>query len=227
MPLVWCMPVLPLAATSTGAENSFGSHHAPEVKGLNSWDLPQLLPQQSNFICRTKWHKWGRKGRATRADAWHFYAADYKFESLLRQPTLLLRTGAQQAVECNVSTFGDDPLPVALAGLFRKRCVTQVWQQAGVDVAIDLNVCGHARDLVTVGVPTSHTLWASKWMLRDITGVECRWQVLEDDYALARRHVDPELPVQFLVYGGGQKVRAGCDERGWHWIPNAVRQLEA
>lgn len=221
------MHALPLAATNTGAANSFGFHKAPAARGLNPWDLPQLIAQQGSFLPPQAWNKWGRKGRASQADAWHFYAADYKFESLLRQPTLLLRTGAKQAVECNVSTFGDDPLPVALAGMFRKRCVTQVWQQAGVEVAIDLNVCGHARDLVTFGVPSSHTLWASKWMLRDLTGEECRWQVLEEDYNLARRHVDPELPVQFLVYGGGQKVRAGCTERGWYWIPNAVRQLEA
>lgn len=220
------MHTIPLAASNTGSGNSFGSHQYAVEQCGNSWDLPLLIAQQDELLPPEQWHKWGRKGRASQADAWHFYAADYKFESLLRDPTLLLRTGAQQAVECNVSTFGDDPLPVALAGLFRKRCVTQVWQRAGVNVAIDLNVCGHARELVTVGVPHTHTLWATKWMLRDITGVECRWQTLEDDYDLARRHVDPELPVQFLVYGGGQKVRAGCAERGWHWIPNAVRQLE-
>ena len=221
------MQTLPLAATNTGADNSFGCHPSPAIDSLNQWDLPQLVAQSALPLPSECWEKWGRKGRSSQADAWHFFASDYKFESLLRQPTLLLRTGARQAIECNVSTFADDPLPVALAGLFRKRCVSQVWQMSGVEVFIDLNVCGRARKLVTVGVPRNHTLWASKWMLRDTTGVECRWKVLEDDFALARQHVDPELPLQFVVYGGGQKVRAGCDERGWHWIPNAVRQLEA
>ena len=188
--------------------------------------MPELMPQQGPYLPPDAWHKWGRKGRTTSADAWHFYVQDYKFESLLRDPRLLLRTGAAQAVECNVSTYGDDPLPVALAGLFRRRCVTQQWQMAGVKVAIDLNLCGIARELVTVGVPHDHTLWATKWMLRDTTKVEMRWAALEDDYAVARAHVLPELPVEFLVYGGGQKVRAGCEARGWHWLPNATRQLE-
>lgn len=214
---------IPLAATNAGASNSFGLHRIPAERGLNSWDLPQLIAQQGSFLPPEAWNKWGRKGRAAQAAAWHFYVQDYKFESLLRDPRLLLRTGAEQAIECNVSTYGDDPLPVALAGLFRRRCVTQQWQMAGVKVAIDLNVCGHARDLLTVGVPTTHTLWATKWMLRDTTAVEMRWEALEDDYALARRHVDSSLAVEFLVYGGGQKVRAGCLERGWHWLPNANR----
>lgn len=217
------MVSLPISASATGSSNSFGLHKAPDDCGLNRWDLPQLIAQRGPFLSADHWHKWGRKGRAEQADAWHFYVQDYKFESLLRDPGLLLRTGATQAIECNVSTYGDDPLPVALAGLFRRRCVTQQWQMAGVKVAIDLNVCGYARDLLTVGVPSDHTLWASKWMLRDTTAVEMRWEALEDDYAVARRHVDSSLPVEFVVYGGGQKVRAGCEQRGWLWLPNANR----
>ena len=121
----------------------------------------------------------------------------------------------------NASSFEGDPLPVALANLFRKRCVTRYWQDHGVQVAIDLNVSGLTLDYLFEGVPKTHTFYATKYQVKDIDGFPVGIEGLDNDFQFANDHVDPDLPINSLVYGGGKKVQQHCENNGSIWLLNA------
>ena len=213
---------IPLAdTTTTTGVSTYGVHPLP-VETTGAFDLPQLIGQQVTEVpSASEWKKWGRHKRSEQSQAWHFYCCDYRFESTLRNPDLLLHTGATFAVEVNVSTHEGDPMAVALAGLYRKRSVTQFWQQNGVTTAIDLNVSGIARELVFEGLPTNHNIFASKYQVKDLAGEPIGLDGLVEDYLLADSYVEADTPINFIVYGGGNKVSQFCSDHGWLWIPNA------
>ena len=214
------LDILPIVASEPAAEYSYGDMIVP-VGDSTDLDIPSLIAQGvEDTITPTSWTKWGRVNRNAEAEAWHFYCTDAKFETLLRDPLKLIETKATHAVEVNVSTFEEDPLPVALAGLFRRRCVSRIWQEAGVRVAVDLNVSGITRELVLEGVPKTHGLYATKYQKRDLDGEDMGIDQLLDDFLLADDHVDENVPFDFIVYGGGKKVIDLCDEYGWIHVPS-------
>ena len=211
----------PLSATATRPSDiSYGSHLVPDCESTDL-DIPVLLAQPAKDLPSSdEWKKWGRWRRDTQSRCWHYYCNDYRFESTLRNPELLLQAGGQYAVEVNVSTYKDDPFPVVVSGLFRKRSVSRWWQEHGVTVFVDLNVCGVARELVLDGVPQDHGYFASKYQSKDLDGEPLGLEGLAEDYALALDHCGQEN-FHFLCYGGSKKVQAFCEEQGWLWLPNA------
>ena len=131
----------------------------------------------------------------------------------------MVDTGAAFAVEVNVSSYGNDPLAVALAGLWRKRCISRIWQEQGINVFIDLFADGWTRELSLEGVPTSHCLYATKYAKTDLSGHELGLRGLLDDFVMAADHCDDHDNLIFAVYGGGGRVQQLCDENGWLYLP--------
>jgi hypothetical protein len=216
------MTTIPLHCTeTTNAKRYYGNHPLPESTDVTLYDIPCLLAQDCQVPSPEEWQKWGRWKRSERATAWHFYTTDTKFVSILRDPLKLVETGAHFAVEPNVTSYDNDPLPVALAGLYRKRCVSRIWQEHGVNVFVDLNVAGITRYNCLDGVSRDHYLYATKYMVKDLNGTPCGLSTLVEDYQLAARHVKKPSNIKFLVYGGGKKVKAFAEDNGWLWIPNA------
>lgn len=214
----------PLSASATRPEIcSYGSHKVP-LDMTGSFDLPRLLPQQADShlpLSSVEFVKWGRKNRVEHAEAVHFYASDNKFENALRHPDQVIDVKPTYFIEPNISTDISDPLAVALSGLWRKRCVSRVLQDHGLRCIIDLNVTGLARGLVTEGVSREHTLWGTKYQVKDLSGNPVGIDGLIDDWELANEHVDPSLDFDFIVYGGGERIRQECELNNWIWIPNA------
>lgn len=214
---------LPLAATCAVTGVATNGEHLYPTNLTPDFELPVLLAQQpTDLPDPCEWIKWGRLRRSAEAQAWHYYCSDSKFETTLRNPDQLVKTGAKFAIEPNISTFEGDPLPVVLANLFRKRSVTRYWQDHGVQVAIDLNVCGLTREHLLEGVPTDHTFFGTKYQKTDLFGEPVGIDGLVEDYCLASDHVDAGLPLTFVVYGGGKKIQEFCNEQGWFWLPNAT-----
>ena len=215
------LETMPVAASATHATaNNYGDHPLPEDAAVSSMELPVLTAQTLEVVpTGEQWEKWGRWARSSSCEAWHFYCTDSKFETLLRDPMKLADTGASCAVEVNVSSYGDDPLPVALAGLWRKRCVSKIWQEQGVNVFIDLFVDGWTRELVLDGVPADHCLYATKYAKGDMAGNPLGIDAIAADFALAAAHCNKPEELIFAVYGGGQQIKALCAENGWLWLP--------
>ena len=92
-----------VAASTTYTETrDYGSHPAP-LEYTEEFELPVLLGQKvpEEFPVGADWLKWGRWRKEKEALAWHHYAADTKFATLLRQPELLLKSGAKFSTEVN------------------------------------------------------------------------------------------------------------------------------
>jgi hypothetical protein len=215
------MTTIPLHCTETNTnQRYYGNHPLPTGTDVTLYDIPCLLPQDCSPPPQEEWMKWGRWKRSETATAWHFYTTDTKFVSILRDPFKLVQTGARFAVEPNVSSYEGDPLPVALAGLYRKRCVSRIWQEQGVNVFVDLNVSGIARDNCLDGISRDHYLYATKYMKTDLGGNQCGIDTLMEDYQMAAYHVEKPSEIKFLVYGGGKKIQSLAQEKGWLWLPN-------
>lgn len=208
------------ASTSYSDTRDYGSHPAP-LDYTEEFELPVLLAQKvpEAIPSGEEWLKWGRWRKQKTSPAWHFYASDVKFASLLRDPGLLTDTGAVFAAEVNCSSFEDDPLPVALAAMWRKRCISRFWQDQGVNVFIDLNVAGWSREVMFDGVPTDHELFCTRYMKTDLSGDQAGVDLLYEDYEAVVNHVDDDADVLFAVYGGGKKLGELCAENGWLWLP--------
>ena len=126
--------IIEVGASSThGSTRDYGVHPFP-LEHTEEFELPILKAQQvpEEIIAGEDWLKWGRWKRDQKALAWHHYAADVKISTLLRNPQQLVESGAVMTTEINASSYGDDPLPVALASLWRKRCITRYWQDTGL-----------------------------------------------------------------------------------------------
>lgn len=222
---------IPLTASATTTVNesvSSGLHPVPTSTDLTAFELPSLMAQAVDEVpSGDQWKKWGRWKRAGIAEAWHFYCTDSKFETLLRDPFKLINTGAEFAAEINVSSYGDDPLPVALAGLWRKRCISRIWQEQGVNVFIDLFVDGWTRELVLQGVPREHCCYATKFARTGLDGAPLGLDALAADFALAAAHCNRPEKLAFAVYGGGKQIAEICEAHNWIWLPQYNPKKEA
>ena len=218
-----------LEATETGTSLvAYGQHLVPlDLDG--EFELPQLLAQTidstDELPGRNSWEKWGRVNRSSQAEAWHHYASDAKFQTLLRDPDKLIATGAKYTAEINVSSFETDPFPVAVSQLFRKRCVTRVWQDAGIKTFIDLHVSGVTRLLVMDGVPREHGLFCTRYKKNDLNGDHLGFEAVVQDHDLVLDHISEDVDPVFVVYGVPDRYQADCEKRGWYWLPVSAKKV--
>lgn len=159
------------ASTAFSSSRDYGSHPI-SLTQTGELELPELIAQPFPDCIPpvSEWRKWARHQQDKQSEAWIHYASDVKSASLLRDPEVLVNTGAKFTTELNCSSFEDDPLSVALASLWRKRCIGRYWQDKGIQVAVDMNVAGWTRDFVLDGVPSTHSLFAIRYMKNDLSG---------------------------------------------------------
>lgn len=177
----------------------------------NEWDIPELNPALQPVEMAQPAKKWGTSARARSHDGlYHFYTADRKFRAVVKNPSAVTESGCAQAVEINLTTTREQPRALKLYRILQKRQVSQVWQQAGVRVWVDMNVDPSCFDLNMLGVPAGWKAYAN----RGYSGEE--WH-LEKAHELATERAGGE-PL-YLVYGGGPRIRDLCNARGWLWLP--------
>lgn len=156
--------------------------------------------------------KWGTAKRGENAGTYHYYSDDYKFSRLWLDPSRVSSLTCVVAVECNFSTYAGMPRAEALWGIYRKRTLARLWQDAGVAILVDLNVEPCFRDLSLLGVPRGWNAYATR-IHRSVPFAE-----IEADFAQAVAHAGRPDPL-FVVFGGGQRIEVACRQRGWPWIP--------
>lgn len=150
---------------------------------------------------------WGSIARGTRMPGtWTFYVDDYRFGALLKAPRAILDTGCVAACEPNITLHDTTPRAEVIWATYRKRVCARVWQDAGLDVRVDLNVPHTHLDLCLLGVPKGWRAWSTR-------GYAARLPELEHELDVAREWGGELATV--LVYGGGKPVQAVCARKPW------------
>lgn len=106
---------------------------------------------------------WGSvKRNQVMRGTWHFYTDDYRFEALWTDPSGVVNSECNAAVEPNFSTSEQMPEVVGWYQIYRKRWLARYWQSHGIPVFVDLNVAPRFYYANLLGVPRG---WRS-WMTR-------------------------------------------------------------
>lgn len=187
----------------------------PPAPTLTDWEVPILdLSLQADTSYPAV--KWGTRARDSSLAGCliHFYTHDRKFNALTDDASMIVRSGAAAAVELNISMSDDMPLPVALFAIWQKRRASSQWQAGGIHVLVDMNVPDRWFGLNLQGVPAGWRAYANRGYRDDPRHVERA-------YERACQHANTD-DILYVVYSGGKVVKALCQRRGWHWIPDAA-----
>ena len=185
------------------------------------WGIPILDPNMQAERIEPPARKWGTIARtAHHPGTYHFYAWDFAFTGLVRDPLALVRSGCKVAVEANFTLEDDTPRALAIERIYQKRRLARIWQEHGVRIVVDLNVPANGLELL--GVPAGWRAYATR--KHKCMPLATIW----DDHERAVRHAGTR-DILFCVYGGGRAVRDICRRHALTWIPEhaqVVRGIE-
>lgn len=186
---------------------------AAEVESDNEWGVPVLRLDRQVTRVPLPFVKWGSIARSSKmTGCYHFYTDDYKFLALWRNPEAILKSGCRNVVEINFSTHTSYPKAITLFNTFRKRSISRLWQDLGVNVMVDMNVEMKLMDINLLGVPKGWRSYCTRAYTDDyMTEVPA-------EYEIACEHAGTD-DILFVVYGGGKKSKAMCKDNGWLWFP--------
>ena len=189
---------------SEESEREYPAFHSDNEWGIPTLDLNYQCLSESTLI-----ERWGRLARHnTRMPGmWHFYTEDYKFTGIWKNPDVLIRTGCKSAIELNFSTSIHHPKAEVLYNIWRKRWLARYWQNAGIQMVVDLNVEPLVWDLNMLGVPKGWKSYATRWYARF---EDINWQ-----FEQAKKHAETD-DITFFVFATKTKdVIETCKEKGW------------
>jgi len=181
----------------------------------NEYEIPQLLLNKQPKGLDTPINRWGTQARSKRIDGGliHFYTDDYKFNGILNNPLIVLKTGCLSIVEPNFSTNDDMRRAIVLYYIYLKRYLARTWQEHGLDVWVDLAIAPRHRDLALIGVPIGYRCYATYTYTKDY---DIEWIYKDFEQALKHSQMD-ETNILFWVYGGNEDVQKICADHGWLW----------
>ena len=140
----------------------------------------------------------------------HFYTDDYRFNAIYDHPEKTLQHEPMNIVEPNWSLFNETPIAFGLQAIYKKRWLARAMQEQGIGVFVDLNVANKFISANPLGVPRGYGSFCTR-------GYEDRIPALEMEYMVALR-VAAGNPVTFVVYGGGEVVKAWCRKNGCVYV---------
>ena len=174
------------------------------------YDIPWLLPDMQAQGVALPYKTWGSVGRTKQMPGtYFFYTDDRHFNKLLVEPSQILASGCQVAVEPNISCSLASPRALVIAQVFKKRYVNRYWQSLGLQTIVDVNVPVEFQDLVLLGVPHSWRIYATR-------GYSAQPEAVLAEYELARYHADGDIT--FIVYAGGKDIEKLCKANGWVYL---------
>jgi hypothetical protein len=179
----------------------------------NEYDVPSLRMDRQATSIAPPVIPWGSLARGTEhGGTWVFYVDDYRFSALLHDPLQLPETSCNSTAEPNITLFDQMPRYAVLEAIGRKRRAARVWQDAGINVLVDLNVPMRRIADCMLGVPAGWRAFATR-------GYAARIHDLETEHCVATEWAGGE-PL-LLVYGGGRDVEQKCRSlRGAVYVPD-------
>ncbi|MFG6426011.1 MAG: DUF4417 domain-containing protein [Muribaculaceae bacterium] len=144
----------------------------------------------------------------------HFYTDDYRWQSVYKHPEKILKYNPGSIVEPNYSLFNETPMAFGLQGIYKKRWIGRQMQERGIGVFVDLNVANKFYAANLFGVPKGYGAFCTR-------GYSDRIPALEYEYMIAQRVADGNR-MTFVVYGGGEDVKAWCRDHGCVYITPIV-----
>ncbi|HEU4544380.1 MAG TPA: DUF4417 domain-containing protein [Jiangellaceae bacterium] len=169
----------------------------------NEWGIPDLrIDRQAEIVPPVM--PWGSRSRGAKmTGTWVFYVDDYRFGALEKQPLQLVATGCNGAAELNFTIYDQATRAEAIWATYRKRAVARQWQDAGINVLVDLNVPEQLRDLCLLGVPLGWRSFATR-------SYSARPEALRSEWRAAREFAGDALTM--LVFSGGPDTEKLCRE---------------
>jgi hypothetical protein len=105
-------------------------------------------------------------------------------------------------VEPNLSVYDTTPLAYGLHQIYKKRWISRYFQECNLLIYADLNVSIKFKKYNRMGIPDGYDAFFTR-------GYSDRLEYLKDELQTAREISCKDIP-NFLVYGGGDKVREFC-----------------
>ncbi len=185
----------------------------------NVFDIPTLRidcqPENGVLLPVSAWGADSRQKKGIQT--YHFYVDDYRFEAIWKDPMKVLLSDCSCVVEPNLSLFDTTPVAYGLQQIYKKRWISRYWQECGVKVYADLNVSLKFREYNRMGIPDGYNAFATR-------GYDDRIETLETELQLAREISGKETP-NLVVYGGGKRIKAFCQENNILYVEQFIRRL--
>lgn len=169
----------------------------------NDLGIPTLdLRLQADYVDEP-FEIWGAKGRSLpHRGTVAFYADDYRFATIWKDPSKLVKTGCVSAVEVNYTASLGTPLAFYQWLVYQRRWMAAYWQSMGVRIFVDMNNPVEFIETTLTGVPLGWRAYATH-------GYQNRIEGTLNEYHEACRHAQSE-DILFVVYGGGRLVKEMC-----------------
>jgi hypothetical protein len=167
----------------------------------NIFDIPLLdiNKQSKNLIA--PYQKWGQKARKENGyiGTYHFYTDDYKFNAVWNDPFKLINNNPNSICEINYSLSELTPLAHGLSLIYKKRFISRLCQDNGINIIVDLYVPIKYDKYNLLGVPKG-------WRAYSTRGVASDFERLKEQYDIAINHAGTK-DILFIIFGGGEKAK--------------------
>lgn len=183
----------------------------------NALEIPTLRLDRQAETCEIPFVCFGEQKRTYKMygqGTLHFYTDDYRFSTIYEHPEKALQYNPRNIVEPNFSLFNDMPLAFGLQAIYKKRMVARALQEKGLRVFVDLNVANKWYAYNLTGVPRGWGAFCTR-------GYEDRLNALEFEWLMAQR-VASGSSVLFVVYGGGETVKAWCRDHAAVYVTPVI-----
>lgn len=208
------------AAESLEAEEEPNAEHEaenPVWPGEPTFDVPLLrLDMQAQCVERPAFNWTSVAQSAGEGGTWFFYKDDYRFEDVWDDPWKVVETNPAVCVEPNFSITIESPRAVVLWNTFRKRWLARTWQQKGIRVLVDVNVCEEHWDLAMLGVPSGWKAFGTRVHTERGRTPE---QSLDETFERCAKIAGTRDGILFAVFSNSRSIRDHCARRGYTFVP--------
>lgn len=184
----------------------------------NIYDIPVLKMSKENVYVQLPFKPYGADARTkTGVGTYHFYVDDYRFNAIWNDPTKIINSGCQAIVEPNCSLYETTPIGYGIFLIYKKRWISRMLQDYGIDVFVDLNVTEKFQKYNVMGIPKGYNAFFTR-------GYDNRINLLEQELQIAKDISGLDNP-NFCVYGGSKKVKDFCNANSLTYVENSKLDL--
>lgn len=183
----------------------------------NELEIPKLRLDMQATMADIPWVAFGEQKRTFQMNGCgtlHFYVDDYRMQRIYDKPEQILHHNPRNIVEPNYSLFNETPIAFGLQNVYKKRFIARSMQEKGIRVFADLNVASKFYALNMIGIPRG-------WRSYCTRGNSDRLHYLEVELQIAKDWSEGN-EMLFVVYGGGEKVKAFCRSNGLIYVSPVI-----